>query len=99
MFRDAFASTNIWLIMLHDHLHCLVFKEHSVALVMCSLAVDLHYVTRNRFGCQHFFCKNLLRFCEFFCVVLPSRAGTFLLKNFRFFIDNGVFSTYTKNEV
>ena len=31
MFRDAFASTNIWLIMLHDHLHCLVFKEHPAA--------------------------------------------------------------------
>ena len=39
MFRDAFASTNIWLIMLHDHLHCLVFKEHLLPLSRVSFYI------------------------------------------------------------
>ena len=48
---DTFVSANIWLIMLHDHLHCLVFKEHLAV----ALASQLLYITSRRLLCQEFF--------------------------------------------
>ena len=57
-FCDTFVSANIWLIMLHDHLHCLVFKEHLCVISEVfdwSLVNQLLYDTSSIPFCQELF--------------------------------------------
>ena len=58
---DTFVSANIWLIMLHDHLHCLVFKEHLAV----ALASQLLYITSRRLLCQEFFSNSFFEATAF----------------------------------
>ena len=87
MFRDAFASTNIWLIMLHDHLHCLVFKEH---LCFFSRAfqralresASIGYIEASALSrdFSNFFWKHSLLFCACNAVLSLSVADLHILR-------------------